>query len=1046
MQQSGLWRICADMEDNLPDAGPKRRWGKRHVFGTVLLFLLILLLAAWWQRTDIADRFVQGQLEQYDVRASYEIQDIGFRTQRLRNVVLGDPANPDLTAKAVEIDTVIGFGQPRLSAIRANGVRLRGRVVDGQLRLGELDKFRDLESKEPISIPDISLGLRDAIASLETPWGGVGIAAQGSGHLRSRFDGRLWVRSPQLGGGGCTAKRLRYDGKVSIRNARPAFEGAASAARADCPDQDLAAMAPAFAGKVQFTEAFDRWLGDVGVAATSIRSDDIRASELLARLDFDGSARRTRYAIDLDQLALHMPELSVRTVSGKAEGMLVSGKAGMQISARGSAALEGAALSPAMLPATASLVDGTSATPIGPVVARLAPALQRAASAFDATLGFDLAAGPDGSTARLEKLFVRSQSGAILRQQGSFAMSGGNAVEPFAIGLRGGDLPTGDLSLRQRGSGWQGTLALQSYDARGGSFAIPALAFSSEAGGTWRFSGQATMTGPLLGGRISGLSLPVSGTFAGGVLAMNGSCTDVRYQGLETGALRLPAGRLRACPERGSMLRVGGGQTKFALNIPRLSVVGTLGSSPLRASGSAISFDLDRGFAANQVAVDLGVSESLSRFTVARIDGRMTGDGVAGSLIGGAGQIGNVPLLIGETEGQWRWQDGVLGLDATLFVSDAAEVDRFNRLRVPNFQLTLADNKIVAIGDLAEPESSVTVANAQIQHDLGNSIGNALLSVDNLQFNDRLQPEQITPLTLGSIANVQGRLSGDGRIDWNGEAVTSSGRFTVERTDLAAAFGPVDGLSTEIAFTDLLGMVTAPGQVARIALVNPGIPAFDGVIRYQLLPDQKVKIEEGRWPFYGGELILEPTILDFDVEAKRELTFRMVGLDAEKFLGNYDIENLRVAGVFDGTLPMVFDQEGGRIVGGWLVSRPGGGELSYLGEISYKDMGVMANFAFDALRSIRFEEMQIGVDGNLGGEVVTEVRFRGLQQGSLAKRNYITRQLAKLPIEFNVRIAAEFLSLIANLRSVYDGEYAAQRFGSQVLDAAPVTGEEAPPK
>jgi hypothetical protein len=494
------------------------------------------------------------------------------------------------------------------------------------------------------------------------------------------------------------------------------------------------------------------------------------------------------------------------------------------------------------------------------------------------------------------------------------------------------------------------------------------------------------------------------------------------------------------------MLRVGGGQTKFALNIPTLSVAGTLGSSPLRASGSAISFDLDRGFAANQVAVDLGVSESLSRFTVARLDGRMTGDGVAGSLVGGAGQIGNVPLLIGETEGQWRWQDGVLGLDATLFVSDAAEVDRFNRLRVTNFQLTLADNKIVAIGDLAEPESSVTVANAQIHHDLGNSIGNALLSVDNLQFNDRLQPEQITPLTLGSIANVQGQLSGDGRIDWNGEAVTSSGRFTVERTDLAAAFGPVDGLSTEIAFTDLLGMVTAPGQVARIALVNPGIPAFDGVIRYQLLPDQKVKIEEGRWPFYGGELILEPTILDFDVEAKRELTFRMVGLDAEKFLGNYDIENLRVAGVFDGTLPMVFDQEGGRIVGGWLVSRPGGGELSYLGEISYKDMGVMANFAFGALRSIRFEEMQIGVDGNLGGEVVTEVRFRGLQQGSLAKRNYITRQLAKLPIEFNVRIAAEFLSLIANLRSVYDGEYAAQRFGSQVLDTAPVTGEEAPPK
>jgi translocation and assembly module TamB len=202
-----------------------------------------------------------------------------------------------------------------------------------------------------------------------------------------------------------------------------------------------------------------------------------------------------------------------------------------------------------------------------------------------------------------------------------------------------------------------------------------------------------------------------------------------------------------------------------------------------------------------------------------------------------------------------------------------------------------------------------------------------------------------------------------------------------------------------------------------------------------------VEIEEGRWPFYGGELILESTVLDFDVEAKRNLTFRMVGLDAEKFLAGYELENVRVTGVFDGTLPMVFDQDGGKIVGGWLVSRKGGGEVSYLGQLSYEEMGVFANYAFEALRSIQFDEMQIGVDGNIGGEVVTEVRFRGLQQGTLAKRNYITKQLAKLPIQFNVRIEAEFLSLIGSLRGLYDAEYAAQRYKS-VLDAKPtVTGE-----
>jgi translocation and assembly module TamB len=116
-----------------------------------------------------------------------------------------------------------------------------------------------------------------------------------------------------------------------------------------------------------------------------------------------------------------------------------------------------------------------------------------------------------------------------------------------------------------------------------------------------------------------------------------------------------------------------------------------------------------------------------------------------------------------------------------------------------------------------------------------------------------------------------------------------------------------------------------------------------------------------------------------------------------------------------------------------------------LGQLSYEDMGAMANFAFEALRSIRFDEMQIGVDGNIGGEVVTEVRFRGLQQGSIAKRNFITKQLAKLPIQFNVRIEAEFLSLIGSLRALYDAEYAAQRYQSFIQQPPPVTGEE-PPK
>ena len=1034
MHGARLWRINGGMEEEPLEAPRSRRFSTRRLFVAVLLLLIVLMAYAWWKRFDIADSFVRDYLRKSDVRATYEIQDIGFRTQRVRNVVVGDPEKPDLTAKFVEIEMSIGFGQPKLIAIRADGVRLNGRFADGKLYLGELDKLRDMESKAPIELPDINLQLSDSVLSLSTPWGGVGIAAQGSGNLRNRFDGKIIARSPRMAGAGCSISALRYDGAVRIRNVEPEFTGPLAAKSATCDGQGLALDDPAINGAIQFNEAFDRWIGDVAIMAKSARLGERRAHATTGKLVFNGRRQRTEYRFALSRAAVQMPELAARNLAGEAEGSLSFSDAGIAWTARGNAGLTGASLPHTIVPSMNGLVRGTASTPVGPVVARLDPALRRALRSFDGTVSFDMAIAPAGSKIAVDRLFIRSESGVILRQQASFALADGRLRDPASFTITGGDLPTGKLQLRQQASGWAGTLNLQPYSAPGGSISLSTLAFEGGARRPWRFKGQVTVTGPLLGGTVSGLSLPLDGLISDGALSMNAACTNVRYNGLSTGALRLPADTLRACPQRGSILNVANGTTRFALTIPALNVDGMLGATALTAGGRNIAYDLQQGFGAQDVAIALGRQGGQSRFSIARLDGRLDGSGITGTISGGAGQIGDVPLLISEAAGTWRWQDSALGLDAALFVSDAQQVDRFNPLRVPDFQLTLSNNMISAIGSLREPESGIKVADAQIEHNLGNATGNALLSVDGLRFNDRLQPEKLTMLTLGHIANVNGRISGDGRILWDAQGVRSTGKFTVLNTDLAAAFGPVEGIVTEISFVDLLGMVTEPGQIARVKSLNPGVQATDGVIRYQLLPDQKVRIEEGRWPFFGGELILEPTVLDFDVEAERHLRFRIIGLDAAKFLAGYDFENLQVSGVFDGVLPMLFNQEGGRIVGGSLVSRPGGGELSYLGELSYEDMGVFPNFAFQALRSVRFRDMRIGVQGKLDGEIITDVSFDGLQQGSLAKQNFITRQLARIPIQFNVRIEAEFLQLIGSIRGLYDADYALQR-GRSLIDA-----------
>jgi hypothetical protein len=106
-----------------------------------------------------------------------------------------------------------------------------------------------------------------------------------------------------------------------------------------------------------------------------------------------------------------------------------------------------------------------------------------------------------------------------------------------------------------------------------------------------------------------------------------------------------------------------------------------------------------------------------------------------------------------------------------------------------------------------------------------------------------------------------------------------------------------------------------------------------------------------------------------------------------------------------------------------LASRPPGGNVSYVGELTYEDLSSIANFAFDALRSLDYREMTIGLNGELDGEMVTRVSFSGVGQGEGASSNFLTRRIAKLPIRFNVNLRAPFFQLITSARSLYDPTY-----------------------
>jgi translocation and assembly module TamB len=283
-----------------------------------------------------------------------------------------------------------------------------------------------------------------------------------------------------------------------------------------------------------------------------------------------------------------------------------------------------------------------------------------------------------------------------------------------------------------------------------------------------------------------------------------------------------------------------------------------------------------------------------------------------------------------------------------------------------------------------------------------------------------LQPEQLTRLTEGVVALVNGTVRGNGRIDWGAAGkVTSTGDFSTANMDLAAPFGPVTGLTTTIHFSDLIGLTTPPGQVATIATVNPGILVTDGVIRYQLLPHNRVRVERGEWPFMGGKLILHETTLDFAHHAPKRLTFELQGFNAKMFVDSLGFSGFSLSGIFDGELPMVFDENGGRIVGGVLTSRAPGGELKYSGT---KPGGLAAGLAVDLLSDIRFRSMVIRLDGDLSGEFATRLTVDqvslGPGHGFLA--GLVHHAFSRLPLKLNVNINGPFRALIQMAKSFKD--------------------------
>jgi len=1023
-------------------SGWHRAWRLTKLGLLLLLVLLVIAAAAIWiWRKPLADDYIRDELARRGVEGSYTLDRVGFRTQQISNLVIGDPANPDATVQRAVIQLrILWNGSFEIYRIAARGVRLKGRLLpDGRVTWGQVDKLLPPPSGKPFRLPDISVDARDATIALATPYGGMGFAVEGEGNLSGGFAGKLAASAPGLKFGACNLDRFRAHLEVGVTARRPKVKGPIGAESLRCPASSLLLAQPRMEIDSSFAEGFDRFNGGGRLTMASFQAGANGMAGVVSNLTFRGTPARALGRIDLaaqrarlDRIVAGRTRFNGRYRLEAAKGGLVSvGDYGAsQVSVQQS-------LFAVMVDPLAAL-DGT---PLGPIGLAISNAIRRAAGRFDVEGSLRLVNQPGGGAVRIETANAGAPTGARI------AASGGDGVTYYwpsnrmridgNFALQGGGLPTARIALSQPRSGapMSGTATIEPYRVGNTRLAMAPIRFAAGRDGSTQLQSVALLDGPVPGGFVRSLRLPIEASFGGSSKFTFGRrCIEASFASFQMGSLRLRPARIPVCPIGPAIAyQAKGGALQLGANLSRPRFTGSMGQSPFSAAASSARLLAER-FAIADLAVRLGHADSPVSIDAARMEGNYSG---VGTFSGGNATLGKVPLLLSEASGNWRMRDGGVSLSGSMLLAHRADPPNFYPLRSNDMNLVLADGKIKATGSLHHPASGTKVTDVAIQHNLDTGNGNAVLDVPGITFGPGLQPEELTRLTEGVVALVMGRLSGQGQINWTGSGeVTSTGDFTAHDMDLAASFGPVTGMTGTIHFTDLLGLQTAPGQLATLESVNPGILVENGTLRYQLLPDNLVKIERGEWPFMGGQLILQETILNFGRPSPKRLTFEVVGLDARTFVASMGFKEIDASGTFDGVLPMIFDDEGGRIVGGRLDSREGGGTLAYNGVVNKADLGLMGGFAFDALRDLKFRSMIIRLDGYLDGEFATRMTIQGVGLGNTSTQRFI-KSVNRIPFNFNVTIKGPFRALIATAKSFRDPTQVIEPALPRPLDEVP---------
>ncbi|MBA3898584.1 MAG: hypothetical protein H0X36_15950, partial [Sphingomonadaceae bacterium] len=532
------------------EAEAKRGVRAWQIVAAVLALVTLAALIAWTQRKPLAQGALDRALAARGVPARYRIASIGLRWERIEHVIIGDPRDPDLTADWAELRLSAGLGGVTATAIRAGGVRLKGRLVNGTLRLGALDRLLPAPSGKPFTLPDLDVDLSDARMRLDTPYGQVGMRLDGAGSLAGGFRGKLAAIAPRFAAGGCEGERVTAFADIAIANRSPHLTGPARAELLTCSGTKL--LCPAMAIDAGLAEALDRWRGGATIEAARL-SGPVTLEQIGGSITFAGAARDTLGTIRLKAATAVLAANRARDLSIDGHYRL---RSGVNFEGRAAALVTPDSAFAASLTRAAK---GATATPAAPLLRQLAAS---AVAARDLTVNADISVSRNALA--IARIVASSKSGAVLHVEGAQGLRiGAQGFFADTEGrLSGGGFPAVAAQFRRLANGeTRGIARVAPYASGGAKLVLTTVSFAASPAGAMRIAATATFDGPLGDGRVEGLRAPILALVGSrGTVVVNPGCAPLAFRSLAISGLVLNPATLALCPQGGAMIRVAGGR------------------------------------------------------------------------------------------------------------------------------------------------------------------------------------------------------------------------------------------------------------------------------------------------------------------------------------------------------------------------------------------------------------------------------------------------------------------------------------------------------